>query len=42
VTRHYREARRESFAAIDQTCPIIDAAFEEALRTVKGRTDAFR
>ena len=37
-----REARRESFAAVKETCPAVDAAFERACEAVKEQTGNLR
>lgn len=37
-----REAERESFAAVPETCPEVDDAMAEATRRIKAQTGALR
>lgn len=42
MNRLHREAERASYSLVPETCPVGDAAIDQAVSQIKDRTGAFR
>ena len=39
---NHQKARREAFSIVKDTCPVVDEAFDTAIKAVKSQTEALR
>ena len=38
----YQKAVKEAYSMVDETCPVVDEAFDTAIKAVKSQTEALR